>query len=195
MSGQPLTPRAPRSRRAAGRRRRQRTATPTSSSERRRQPLEDHRGHRLAVDRGEAEIEPHQPPADNCRAAPATRDRARRTCAARARVAASPPPICAISASTVSPGANCSSRNTPIRIRNRVGIEAASRRPARLKMRMGSSLRIQASGGKPKIVPADDPQRGVLEWLRALAVITVTKICSIGIQTGSSVFTSLTNSA
>ena len=41
----------------------------------------------------------------------------------------------------------------------------------------------------------DEPQRGVLEWLRALAVITVTKICSIGIQTGSSVFTSLTNSA
>jgi hypothetical protein len=40
-----------------------------------------------------------------------------------------------------------------------------------------------------------EPQRGVLEWLRAFAVITVTKICSIGIQTGSSVFTSLTNSA
>ena len=40
-----------------------------------------------------------------------------------------------------------------------------------------------------------EPQRGVLEWLRALAVMTVTKICSIGIQTGSSVFTSLTNSA
>ena len=40
-----------------------------------------------------------------------------------------------------------------------------------------------------------EPQRGVLEWLRALAEITVTKICSIGIQTGSSVFTSLTKSA
>jgi len=53
-----------------------------------------------------------------------------------ARVAASPPPICAIMASTVSPGANCSSRNMPIRIRINVGIEAARRRPARLKMRM-----------------------------------------------------------
>src|SRR6185436_18998028 len=66
----------------------------------------------------------------------------------------SPPPICAIMASTVSPTANCSSRNTPTRIRIRVGIEAASRSPARPRMRIAPILSDKASGGKPKIVPA-----------------------------------------
>src|SRR6478672_9477703 len=121
-------------------------------------------------------------------------------------------------ASTVSPGANCSSRNTPIRIRNRVGIEAARRRPARPSMRICLSIAFSTDVGtgsreenasnkeqersegerqaeSQRSCQLEEPQRGVLEWLRALAVITVTKICSIGIQTGSSVFTSLTNSA
>src|SRR5438552_12995447 len=96
-------------------------------------------------------------------------------------------------ASTVSPGANCSSRNTPIGIRIRVGIEAASRRPARPRIRMRLFWRNWHQVESQRSCQLVEPQRGVLEWLRAFAVIVVTKICSIGIQTGSSVFTSLTN--
>ena len=63
-------------------------------------------------------------------------------------------------------------------------------------MRMDAYLGgYQAQAESQRSCQLVEPQRGVLEWLRAFAVIVVTKICSIGIQTGSSVFTSLTNSA
>ncbi|KAG0924788.1 hypothetical protein G6F31_018982 [Rhizopus arrhizus] len=47
-------------------------------------------------------------------------------------VAASAPPICATSASTVSPGANCSSRKRPARMISSAGAAAARRRAAKL---------------------------------------------------------------
>src|SRR6185436_19046228 len=57
----------------------------------------------------------------------------------------------------------------------------------------GASRRAPYSASH-KSCQLDEPQRGVLEWLRAFALITVTKICSIGVQIGSSVFTPRTKS-
>ena len=125
--------------------------------DRRRQPLRDHGRDGLAIDRREAEIEPDQPPEIIAELGP-DREVEAVELAQLAAVAASPPPICAIIASTVSPGANCSSRNTPIRIRIRVGIEAASRRPASVRMRMMIGRR-DGSGERKVTPPTKDRAR------------------------------------
>src|SRR5437660_973253 len=75
----------------------------------------------------------------------------------------SPPPIWATSASTVSPGASCSSRNRPARMINKVGMLTASRRPA-------SSSRRIALRREPEIGPvARGPARIVVVVVQPLA--------------------------
>ena len=159
----------------------------------RRQPLQDDRRHRLAVDRGEAEIEPHQPPEIIAELGRRSRGRARRICAAPSRSRRRRRPSAPSSHRRCRPARTAAAGTR----RSGSGSGSGSRRQAAAPQGQGCACaycggyRRQAESQRScQLV---EPQRGVLEWLRAFAVITVTKICSIGIQTGSSVFTSLTN--
>ena len=161
----------------------------------RRQPLQDHRRHRLAVDRGEAEIEPHQPPeiiaelGRDREVEPvefAQLPRGRGVAAAHLRHHR----IDGIARRELQQQEHADQDQNQGRDR---GGEPPPRKAKDAHDAYRGGYRRHAESQRScQLV---EPQRGVLEWLRAFAVITVTKICSIGIQTGSSVFTSLTNSA
>ena len=178
MSGQRLTPRAAITPNSHARRRTQSDSDASPSSRmRRRQPLQDHGRHRLAVDRGEAEIEPHQTPEIAAELDRQPRRRGRRICAirrswSRHRRRPSAPsarrpcrPARAAAAETRRSGSGY-----------RVGIEAASRRPARPRMRMRLFGGYSDQAESQSVVPArSSPSAACCEWLRALRRDRVTK--------------------